>query len=167
MKSDSLTMDLALETHKLVRIMPEQIPDCWQFISGPISESLVHSVDGKNMSLVFTSLVAGYLEAWVLLRRISEDGWEDSVTAAVATLQIMQDNNTGIRSVLIYSLTGAEYLSDELWADMIAGTAEYGRANNCTNITVVSSNPRIIKVFKKAGASSDTRFMVMEIGVEQ
>ena len=101
-----------------------------------------------------------------MVRKGKSKDWTADETAAVVTLQCTQDSNTGSRSLFLYTLSGSEYLSDEVWADMTVAVAEYARASNCTNVVAVSSNARVIQVFKKAGAKVESRYMTLKIGVE-
>lgn len=160
-----LKLDLISAEHKLVRILPEQIPATWEFILPFIEDSLIDSADEGNMTMVFNNLISGLLEAWVLVRKGDNKNWTDGETAAVVTLQFTQDSNTGSRSLFLYTLSGLEYLSDEVWADMSVAVAEYARASNCTNVVAVSSNARVIQVFKKAGAEVESRYMTLKVGV--
>ncbi len=119
-----LKIDLLSYEHRFVRILPEQVPDTWPFIVPFIEEALVSSADGDNLPMIFNNLLSGCLEAWILVRKGDSLDWKDAETAAVVTVQVTEDRNTGSRSLLVYTVTGADYLSDELWKEMTVATSE-------------------------------------------
>jgi len=159
-----LKLDLASAEHQLTRILPEQITSCWPFIVTFIEEALTDGPDEPDLMLIFNNLISGIMEAWVLVRKGDEEDWSDAQTAAVITLQVNEDISTGNGRLFLYSLSGTEYLTDDIWADMLVAAAEYARQRGCSSVSAVSTNERVIQVFKEAGGNVDARYLSMKVG---
>jgi hypothetical protein len=159
------TLDLIAADYKFVRVLPEMVPEAWDTIRPFIEDGLKDCEDGFSVPMIYSNLLAGLLEPWILINKEDGGEWADAQVAAVFTTQVIEDSNSGNRNLLVYTASGVSYLSDELWEDMAVATANLGRSHSCNNIVAVSSNPRVIEVFKMLGASTKTRYLVKEIGV--
>ena len=162
--ANHISIDLASKKHKLIRLLPEQIPATWPFIVSYIEDGLMESVDGEDIALIYNNLLAGLLETWILVRKGEDENGLDADLAAVLTIQIVEDQNTGSRNLLIYTVSAEKYISSSTWDEVGMSLAEYARASNCKNIIAVSSNARIIEICKRSGANVDSRYIVMKVG---
>ena len=159
-----ISIDLASQKHKLNRLLPDQRSATWTFIVPYIEEGLMESADGENIVLIYNNLLSGLLEAWILIRKEEDVNGLDAELAAVLTIQVVEDPNTGARNLLVYSISSEEYVLNETWTDVGIAVAEYARANSCMNLIAVSSNPTIIEICKRFGANVDSRYIVMKVG---
>lgn len=159
------TLDLIAADYKFVKVLPEMVTEAWDTIRPFIEDGLADSADGFNIPIVYNNLLTGLLEAWVLIKKEEGGEWSDGEIAAVFTVEVVEDANTGNRNLLIFTASGVSYLTNALWEDMAIATSNYGRERGCNNIIAVSSNPRVIEVFEMLGASTKTRYLVKEIGV--
>ena len=136
----------------LTKILPDQVSTYWDSISFAIANSMPPfvKVDEVYMSNVLTALLIGDLECWISTN-------SSGVIDAIATTQILTDNASGLKTLLIYSAYRAqENIEDKSWLEAFQTISQYARNSGCCAIACYTVVDKIIQQALKFGGQLQT-----------
>lgn len=136
-------------------MLPEQVSAFWSIIKYAIEESLPPTVgDHKDkMNRILSSCLSGELEVWAGYDK-NEDGSIRFEGIMITTF--IYDVGSNTKSLLMYCVYGYDKVSSETWAQGVAATHKYAKANGCQRIVAYTDIPYMIEKAKSFGA--DTRY---------
>lgn len=136
---------------RLLRMQPDQIPIGWGFIRKAMQVATAGGFDPTEESLanLLQALMAGRIDSWVFYKQRDEE--EGKVLGLMLTT-ITEDTIAQIKHMLIYSMSGFNYIDDEKWMIAFTTLAKYARAKGCSTIRAVTNNDRVLDVAAKIGA---------------
>lgn len=142
------------------RLTPEQVTSYWKLIQQGFEESLPPYTyqSGLKDNRLLTQLLTGNLTAWTAV--------ENNQIKIVMTTTIIDDELSGVRNLLIYTLAnvGNLAISEDLWLELRDVLVPYARAFQCYKIMAYSSVPAIVKVATQLlGAEVESAFLSLEI----
>lgn len=128
----------------LTRILPDQVTKHWEVISFAIENSLPPFAVRQSgvMNNVLESLLLGKLECWVATNKSGE-------IKAIATTQILEDDISKCKSLLLYSVYGFSDLDESIWKQSFKTVSQYARQKGCQKITCYTDLEYIKEMSKK------------------
>ena len=141
----------------LLKLMPEQIARYWEGVFKNSMQSTLPPIVGESpdrMNNILESFLAGGLVMWLSYTK------EDSIkVSGFIVTQIVADDPSKTKSLLIYSVYSPDGSSDREWAEGFAGLCEYARATKCNRITAYSNVEQIFKRAEQFGGDISYRFI--------
>jgi hypothetical protein len=137
----------------IVRLSKEHISEYWHIIGPAIVISLPPTVAGgeEHLNNLLLICLDGRLEVWAIM-----DG-EDMI--GVTTTEIVVDDATRSRSLLIYTLHSFSLMPEEIWDEGLKFFGSYAKKEGCSEIIAYSKIERVIEKAKAVGA--DTSYHVL------
>lgn len=141
---------------EICKLTPEQIMEHWPEIKECINSSLPpHIKDNPETMLhIQESLLVGNLECWI--------GYEPgniSKMYVVATTNIVTEDISQTRNLLVYTLTTLNPHPREIWEEALAYLSRYAKSKNCTNIIAFSNLPEVENIVNRVGGISNWRLL--------
>lgn len=145
----------------LIKLSVDQIADNWNFIRPGLEIALPPTVGSvaNRMSNIFTSLLTGRLEAWVSVEKAEK---RNEITGFVIT-QLLNDDISGTKSLLIYAVYGLSNSSQVSWEEGLKTIQDYAHKNTCHRIIAYSEVESIIKFVQSKGGKAQYRLLEIPI----
>jgi len=145
----------------LVRLLPDDVQRRWPQLKSAILTSLPSHINGTDDAInnLLFALLDDTLHCWILV----EYEEKDAKIRAVVTTTITVDIPSGIKNLLIYSLTAFEPLTQEILVDGYNSLKEFAKSKNCYKITAFTDIPRIIEMVKSVGGDASQTMIELEV----
>lgn len=131
------------------QLLPSQIASMWDVLSWGIERALPPVGAPDRLSRLLDSLLAGRMQCW-LTSSVVDDR---SQLEAVVVTQIIEDEGSGERSLLVYSLYGFRPLSN--WKSDFESMGRWARAQRCTRLLAYTNSHSVIEMVKQLGGAAD------------
>lgn len=152
---------MGARTTRCLRLQPENLKHVWNMVRYGVARSCPPNVplSQKRIRKVLGSLLAGRAQCWVLF----EEG-EDQRKHLHATLVTAVETEalTGAKFLNIWAAYGFRSSPVEWWAVVRQALTDFARAQGCSTITAITTNPHVAKIAQGEDASLAT-FLVKEI----
>ena len=140
----------------LIRLLPKQVSDHWDEISGYIKESLVPTVDVTPdlMNNILAALLDGGMLCWVSV-------FDDSGSRinSVCVTQILYDRASDTKSLLFYSIYGINDMSEEEWKAGFETLRNYGKKLGCKKLIAYTDVDYIVEMAKTFGGEAKYTYL--------
>ncbi len=145
----------------LVRLLPDDISKRWPLIKEAILEDIPSRIrkDENAISSLLFALLDGSLHCWILVEY--ED--KEPEIKAVITTTIVMDAPSGVKNLLMYSVTAFQELSRELVVDSYKSLQEFAKSLKCFKILSFTDNPENIKMAELMGGKATQTLIEMEV----
>jgi hypothetical protein len=147
----------------LTKLIPEQISKLWPIIKYAIEQSVPPMAGDhpEKMNRILSSALCGKIDIWASYAK------KDNVNKfeGIVVTEVLYDDASGIKNLLIYSVFGYEKTSKSTWITGLATLAKYGKSLKCNNIVAYSSEKDIIDLVKRLGG--DTSFTFLSFGIDE
>ena len=143
------------------KLLPEQISAFWDIIKYAIEESLPPIVGEHpdRMNRILSAALRGTLEVWA---EYVKDG--DNVKfEGIALTQILYDEPSGTKNLLVYCLYGYNPIDPGSWARTLIVIAKYAKEKGCNQIVAYTSVPHLINLAKGLGGNTDYTFISFNV----
>lgn len=143
------------------KLLPEQISAFWDVIKFAVDESLPPVV-GEHpdiLNRILSAALCGMVEVWA---EYTKEG--DNVKfEGIAITQILYDDPSGTKNLLIYSLYGYNPIDPGSWARTLVVVAKYAKEIGCNQIMAYVTLPHLISLAKGLGANTDFTFVTFNV----
>lgn len=145
----------------LVRVQPKKLAEHWAFIKLAIASATPPNVELSEelMLRILCQLLAGKMQVWVANRK---DVFPAKAIALLTT-SLVEDEVTGARTLLIFSLYGWEPISEDEYRQGLETLAIFAKAENCTCIAFYTIDPNVIKMAEAVGFMTEFRYGVIRL----
>lgn len=144
----------------LVKLLPNQVADNWEFISHAIEGALPPFAPeaGDRMSKVLVALMSERMECWC---SVNTEGVIDNVV----TTTVSMDDCSGMKNLVIYSVygVGETSMNKRSWLEAYKTLSDYARGRKCNRIVAYTDSPSIIKLVEKLGGEARYTFVSVPI----
>lgn len=146
------------EDYLLLRMLPEQVSEGWDFYAPVIAKSLPPTVTNARLRMVnvLHSILKDELVVWVYQSRAGDIKYVMSTLERIEPVSLTKD-------LLLYSFTG---LGDVKPVDLLTGFEKlsmYGKSRGCVAIIAYVDEPRVVRFLVNQGARADFKLVQMEI----
>ena len=141
----------------IIRLTTLQISDHWEAIKDMLDKA-VPEIPGQLANTnnnVLRSLITGESVCWIGYKKIAEK--QNDIVCMLIT-RILSDDTTGIRSLLIYCLTGWDILDYDFYEEGIEILKKYQKEAGCHRIAFYSDESRILQIAERLGFNTEMRF---------
>ena len=143
------------------KLLPEQISAFWDVIKFAIAESLP-PITGEHpdiMNRILSSALRGTIEVWA---EYVKEG-DNIKFEGIALTQILYDEPSGTKNLLIYSLYGYNPIDPGSWARTLVVVAKYAKEINCNQIMAYVTLPHLVSLAKGLGGNTDFTFVTFNV----
>ena len=144
----------------LTKLLPEQISKLWPIIKYAIEQSVPPATGEhpEKMNRILSSALCGKIDIWAAYTKGETNKFE-----AIVVTELLYDEPSGIKNLLLYSLYGYDKVSKSSWIDGLVTLAKYGKSLRCTNLVAYSSEQDIIELVKRLGGDTSFTFLSFRI----
>lgn len=137
----------------LTKILPDQIASNWDVIGYSVQQSLPSQVEDVEgiLSNVLMALLSGNMDCWVISSK-------DNKIEGIATTQILWDEASRVKTLLVYSVYSYGNISEQNWNKCLGTIREFAKNRGCHKISAFSGNERLVNLMTKLGA--DKQFFI-------
>lgn len=145
----------------VAKLLPEQISAFWDVIKYAIEQSLPPIVNDHpdKMNRILSAALRGTIEVWA--EYVKED--EKAKFEAIMLTQMLYDEPSETRNMLIYCLYGYNPIDPGSWARTLAVIIKYAKEKRCNQLIAYSSIPHIINLARGLGANTDYTFISLNV----
>lgn len=145
----------------ITKLLPDQISNFWPIIKYAIEESLppVVGEHPDKMNRLLSAMLSGKLDVWASYRH------EEDATKldGIGVTQILYDDASGTRSMLIYAVYAYEKTLPSTWIESFESISKYARSKGCNRFIAYSSVPYIVEQAKLFGGDTSFTFISFPI----
>lgn len=139
----------------IIKLGPHQIMEYWTYVKECILEALPPQTTEDNLLQVQEQLLTGEMECWL--------GMKEQTPYAVVVTQILPDQSSGTKNLLIFSLAIIDDHDSLIWTEGYETFSKYARVKECKKILAYSNNSVMIKVAEKLGADTSWRVITFTL----
>jgi len=142
-------------------LLPEKISHFRDVIKYAVEQSLPPTAGDHpdKMNRILGALLSGKLLCWASYQ-VDEDNRK---LDGIIVTDIIYEQATDSRSLLIYSLYGYTEVSHETWLEGLQALLKYGRSKKCTKVVAYTTVPYMIDLTKKMGGNADWTYCSFDI----
>lgn len=144
----------------LTKLLPDQISKFWPIIKYAVEESLPPNVIGdspEKMNRVLSAMLCGKLDVWASYKQ------SDRKFEAILVTQILHDEASGERNLLLYCLYSYDKVDASSWRTGFEAVTKYAKARGCSGLIAYSANPHVVDLAKQYGADTSFTFISFKI----
>ena len=147
----------------VVKLLPEQISAFWDVIKYAIEQSLPPIVNDHpdKMNRILSAALRGTIEVWA--EYIKEEDDTKIKFEGIVLTQILYDEPSETRNMLIYCLYGYNPIDPGSWARTLVVVAKYAKERRCNQLIAYSSIPHVINLARGLGANTDYTFISFNV----
>jgi hypothetical protein len=142
----------------ITQLLPDQISKFWPIIKYAVEESLPPTVGEHpdKMNRILSAMLSGKLDVWASYRHL-----ENGITKVdgIGVTQIIYDEASNTKSMLIYAVYAYEKTLPETWIDSFETISKYAISKGCIRYVAYSSIPYVIEMAKKFGGDTSFTFI--------
>jgi len=150
------------ELKMVTKLLPDQIAKFWPVIKYAVEQSVPPTVGEHpdKMNRILSAMLSGKLDVWV-----SYQHQEDGVTKfdGIGVTQILYDEASHTKSLLIYAVYAYEKTVPETWAEAYEAVGKYALSQGCNRYIAYSSVPFIIEQAKRFGGDTSFTFISLPL----
>jgi len=141
----------------LLKLEGDQISRYWELIKEGILEAVKPEEDYTQvLTNILRSLLSGQMQCWVVV-------YEGEPKAIFTTA--IQVEVGGVRSLLIYSMTGYNTIGLDIWKGGLKYLRRFAKLQKCEKIVAYSNVERVLQVARLVGG--ETEYTFISIPVEE
>ena len=146
----------------ITKLLPDQISRFWPIIKYAVEESLPPTVGDHpdKMNRILSAMLCGKLDVWASYRHEGEVTRFDGI----GVTQVLYDDASDTKSMLIYAVYAYEKTLPSTWADAFETISKYAKSKGCRRYVAYSSIPYVIEQAKLFGG--DTSFTFISFPLE-
>ena len=144
---------------KLLKLSPEQLMQHWPYVKECILLALPPYVAESADSIIRIQeqLLIGSLECWACIRE------ETGEFYGIVTTQIVADEATMTKNLLLFSVTLTEEHEHEIWREGYVYLSRYAASKGCNSIVAYTNQEAMIMLAKGFGADTEWRLLKFPI----
>jgi len=133
----------------LIQMDNSVITKHWEEIKRTLRVNLLPFADADDNALnnILQSMLIGDMQVWAIID-------EDKILGLGVT-QFLNESASQTLNLLIYSLYGYSFISQDVWADAIEKLKVYAKSKGCSNIIAYSKVGRVIEIAESIGANTE------------
>ena len=145
---------------KLIRLLPDQVMDRWNFIKDCIRRGLPPAVRDDELVLVEiqSKLLVDELICWFAMESLESD-----IVYGVMTTGIITDPFSNTKNLLIYTIATTNAHPDNIWWDSYIPLRRYALGQGCKAILAYTNDPRVIEIAKNLGGNVDWNLIQLSV----
>lgn len=142
---------------KVFMLRHEDISKQWDVIRFTIEQSSppIAIAAPETMNNTLKALMTGRLRCWVMLR--------GEKLLAMATTMFTIDDVSRIKDLMLYTLFGFSFVSEEEWQYGAGKLREYARDNKCHRIVAYTCVKRLLSLAEALGGNTNYTFVSLEV----
>ena len=143
------------ETMKMIKFVPEQLMKYWSHVRECIVLALppYTTIDTDNIIRIQERLLSGSLECWACMND------EKEILFGVVTTQIVVDEITETKNLLLFSVTMTEEHENSAWQEGYEYLSAYAKSKGCSAIIAYTNQESVIMLAKNLGADVGWHFL--------
>lgn len=140
----------------LIHLQPEQVSKHWEVLAPFIGVSVPANMTGKDgMASVLRAALLERMQVWVY-----QDGER---MAFIVSTAMTSDPVTGVKWLLIYSLSAVSEVKKDMWSDAFETLKKFAKSRGAVAIRAYSDDKRIIKYVASQGANTGSTLIEFPI----
>ena len=145
----------------LAKLLPEQISKFWDIIKYAAEHSLPPIVGEHpdKMNRILSAALCGTVDVWALYSK----GGDSSKLEGIGLTEVLYDDVSRTKNLLIYSLYGYSMISEETYQSSFISLLKYARSKDCLQIIAYTNSRQIVNVSKALGADTSYTFISFNI----
>lgn len=149
----------------LTRLMPEQVSRLWDIIKYAIVQS-VPPISGEHpdkLNRILSAALCGKIDVWASYIKGEVNKFE-----GIAITEVIYDDVTGIRNLLLYSIYSyidEEKVKPSTYVNGLISLAKYAKSLRCSNVIAYAQKEGIVALAKRLGG--DTSFTLVSFDVDK
>ena len=146
------------------KLLPEQISAFWDVIKFAVEESLPPIVGQHpdTINRILSSALRGTIDVWA--EYVKEEKEEDNIKfEGIALTQILYDEPSGTRNMLVYCLYGYGPIDPGSWARTLTVIAKYAKEESCNQIMTYVTLQHLVNLAKGLGGNTDYTFITFNV----
>lgn len=150
----------------LVRLLPDDIEKRWPVIKKAILEDLPSNVrdyvlkNEDSINKILFALLDGTLHCWIVVEHNKE---KEPLILSIITTTFIIEVISGVKNLLIYSVTSYQELSNEIVVSSYKSLREFARSKGCFKIISFTDNPENMKMAEMMGGKATQTLIEMEV----
>ncbi len=145
---------------KFLRLLPEQIMAHWEGIKNCVWNALppITYDSDETILRVQERLLTGRMQCW-----IAAEDLNSVIIYAIATTQIIVDDISGEKNLLIFSLATLVDHPASLWEEAYEVLKRFAASRGCLKIVAYTCVPQVVLIAERLGARIDWRYLQFPI----
>jgi len=146
----------------IVKMLPEQVSAFWDVIKYAIEESvppMVHDHPDK-INRILSSILRGTMDVWASYNKLQD---ETVKFESIAIVQVLYDEPSNTKNLLIYCLFGYDHISGDSWIQKFSTAIKVAKELGCTQVTAYSNSEKVIESAKKFGGDTSYTFISFDV----
>ena len=145
----------------LARLLPEQISKFWDIIKYAVEKSLppIAGEHPDKMNKILSAALSDAVDVWALYAREGDE----TKLEGIGLTEILYDDISGTKNLLIYSLYGYSKISEETYQSSFISLLKYARSKGCLQIIAYTDSRQIVNVSKALDADTSYTFVSFDI----
>ena len=141
----------------LTKMLPDQISKFWDVISYAIEQSLPPTVaeSPDKMNRILASLLSDKIQCWASYEKIGDNRRFEGILLT----QLLYDEASDTRSLLLYCAYGYDKVSNESWQSGFKTIYTWALSKGCKSIVSYTDIPYLIDLAKKFGGEAKYTFV--------
>jgi len=146
----------------LTRLLPDQIAKFWDVVKYGIEQSLPPTIGEHpdKMNRILSSCLSGKIQCWASYTKAEETRFE-----GVVLTQILYDDASYTKNLLIYCLYGYEDVDERSWFSGLESLAKFAKREKCSQVVAYTNKKGIVKLVDRLGG--DTSFTFISFNVDK
>lgn len=145
----------------LIQLRPDYVASNWNVISKAIEEAdppYVHD-DPEKMNNVLRAILSEKMHCWAYYGEL--EGKATILGFIVTT--VIDDPCSGVRNLLIYSMTGYNRITLEMYKDGFSTLKTFARSAGCHRIIAYTNSRRVAQVSRLLGGETEYILLKFEV----
>jgi len=145
----------------LTKLLPEQISTFWDIIKYAIENTLPPIVGEHpdKLNRILSAALSGKVSVWAVHTKHEEGNKFE----AIALTNILYDEVSETKNLLIYCLYGYNIISKKSWEFGIRKLAEHAKAEGCNQIVAYTTSSHIVNMVNKLGGNTEQTFISFDV----
>lgn len=137
----------------LVRAMHYSIANSWPLLKRVIRDNPMPlmKTSNKELTKILERLMDNSITCWF--------GLEDNKVHTVILTEVLEDQATGTRNLMIVTISIIEKVSADEYLSMLETLRKYAKGLGCVNVFCYSSNEKLSKLFEEYGADTSYKLI--------
>lgn len=125
----------------LVQLQPMQVSLMWENVRQSVlkSSNVPPELEASYSSKLLKNLLSGKFQCWIVYTKHEDE----RQIVAIGITSIIQDNLFDVKNLHILNLYGLRTLDEQTATDAFEKLRKYAKANQCENVTMTTSVPRV------------------------
>jgi len=143
----------------LIKLLPDQVSNYWDILKPLILDALPPATSKKLgfENKILQNILMGGMDCWVSMNSEGKVG-------AVCTTTFVEDKNSEVKNLLIYSLSASGgIIEEDEWEEGISTVLKYAQGNGCENVIAYTTSEAMIHLADKYGWDNSVRVVTINL----